>query len=50
MAAFLLKTEHGSAYTRLPAPASSRTSCALLESGSPDWIEQLSAEGVTAGC
>jgi hypothetical protein len=48
MAAFLLRSEHGSAYV---PPA-----CAGLFSDVPcpgpftDWVEQLAAEGVTGGC
>jgi hypothetical protein len=49
MAVFLLKAEHGSAY----APPT----CTGLFLDVPcpggfavDWIEQLSVEGVTAGC
>jgi hypothetical protein len=48
MAVFLLKTEHGSAYAP-PACAGifGDVACPSLFA---DWIEQLSAEGVTAGC
>ncbi len=48
MAVFLLKTEHGSAYTP--------PGCAGIFDDVPcpgqysDWIERLSAEGVTGGC
>jgi hypothetical protein len=48
MSAFLLKTEHGSSYV---APGCAGlfgdVSCPSLFA---DWIEQLSAEGITAGC
>ncbi len=48
MAVFLLKTEHGSAYTP-PACQSvfSDVSCPSLFA---DWIEQLYAENITGGC
>ncbi len=48
MAAFLLKAEHGSAYTP-PACAGIFTDVPC-PSPFADWIEQLSAEGVTSGC
>jgi hypothetical protein len=48
MSSFLLKTEHGSAYT---PPACTGifgdVDCPGLFA---DWIEQLHAEGVTGGC
>jgi hypothetical protein len=48
MAAFLLKTEHGAAYTP-PACGGDFTDVAC-PSQFADWIEQLATEGVTAGC
>ncbi len=48
MAAFLLKAEHGSGYT--PPPCSGIFGDVACPSLFADWIEQLSAEGVTGGC
>ena len=48
MAVFLLKTEHGSAYT--PAACSGAFSDVACPSLFADWIEQLAAEEVTGGC
>jgi hypothetical protein len=51
MAVFLLKTEHGSAY--LP-PDCALNPISFLDVPCPsqyaNWIEQLAAEGITAGC
>ena len=52
MAAFLLKTEHGSGYA---PPACAGAFADVPCPGSPgfpysDWIEQLYAEAITAGC
>jgi len=51
MAVFLLKTEHGSAYVP-PGCAANPTSFGDVACPSQyaDWIEQLAAEGITAGC
>jgi parallel beta-helix repeat protein len=48
MAVFLLKSEHGSAY----APPACHGVFGDVPCPGPftDWIEQLSAEGITAGC
>jgi glucose/arabinose dehydrogenase len=50
MAVFLLKTEHGSAY--VPPACSSNPGFADVACPSQyaDWIGQLAAEGITAGC
>ena len=48
MAPFLLKAEHGSGYTP-PSCAGTFTDVAC-PSLFADWIEQLSAEGITGGC
>ena len=48
MAAFLLKAEHGSDY--VPPPCTGVFSDVPCPSQFADWIEQLAAEGVTAGC
>jgi len=48
MAAFLLKTEHGSAF--LPPPCASVFDDVECPSLFADWIEQLYAEGITGGC
>jgi len=48
MAVFLLKAEHGSSYT--PPPAVGMFADVPKGSFAADWIEQLSREGVTAGC
>ena len=51
MAVFLLKTEHGSAYV---PPDCAGNSISFLDVPCPsqyaNWIEQLAAENVTAGC
>ncbi len=49
MAIFLLRGEHGSAYT---PPMGSGAVFGDVPSGSfaADWIEQLAAEGITSGC
>ena len=48
MAAFLLKIEHGSAYT--PPACTPFFGDVLCPSLFADWIEELYAEGITAGC
>jgi len=48
MAVFLLKGEHGSSY--VPPPASGIFGDVPPGSFAADWIEQLSIEGITAGC
>ena len=48
MAVFLLKAEHGSAYT--PPPCSGTFGDVACPSQFADWIEQLAAEGITGGC
>ena len=48
MAVFLLKAEHGSAYT--PPACTGAFGDVACPSLFADWIEQLAAEGVTAGC
>ncbi len=48
MAVFLLKAEHGSSY--LPPPCTGIFGDVPCPSLFADWIEQLSAEGITAGC
>ncbi len=48
MAVFLLKTKHGSSY--LPPPCSGDFADVPCPSQFADWIEQLSAEGITGGC
>ncbi len=48
MAVFLLKAEHGSAYT--PPACTGIFTDVLCPGPFTDWIEQLSAEGITAGC
>jgi len=48
MAVFLLKAEHGSSYT--PPACTGEFGDVACPSLFADWIEQLSAEGVTAGC
>ena len=51
MAVFLLKTEHGSAYV---PPDCAGNPISFLDVPCPsqyaNWIEQLAAEGITAGC
>jgi hypothetical protein len=48
MAAFLLKAEHGSAYT--PPACSGDFGDVTCPSQFADWIEQLADEGITSGC
>jgi parallel beta-helix repeat protein len=48
MAVFLLKAEHGPAY--LPPPCAGQFGDVPCPSLFADWIEQLSAEGITGGC
>jgi len=48
MAVFLLKAEHGSSYT--PPACTGEFGDVACPSLFADWIEQLAAEGVTAGC
>ena len=49
MAVFLLKSEHGSAFT--PPPATGTVFTDVPQTAfAADWIEQLAAEGVTSGC
>ena len=48
MAAFLLKSEHGSAY--LPPPCTGVFADVPCPSTFANWIEQLAAESVTSGC
>jgi S-layer homology domain len=48
MAVFLLKAEHGSSY--VPPPCAGIFADVACPSPFADWIEQLSAEGITAGC
>jgi hypothetical protein len=48
MAAFLLKTKHGSAYA--PPPATGVFGDVPPADGFAAWVEQLYAEGVTGGC
>ena len=48
MAVFLLKAEHGAAY--VPPTCQSVFPDVACPSLFADWIEQLAAEGVTAGC
>ena len=48
MAVFLLKAEHGSSYT--PPACTGEFGDDACPSLFADWIEQLAAEGVTAGC
>ena len=52
MAVFLLKAEHGSGYTPTPCTGLFVDVPCPTPPGFPfsDWIEQLYAEGVTAGC
>jgi streptogramin lyase len=49
MAVFLLKGEHGAAYTP-PACAGVFSDVVCPTAFAVDWIERLSAEGITAGC
>jgi hypothetical protein len=48
MAAFLLRTEHGSAYT--PPTCTGVFEDVACPGTFTDWIEQLHAEGITGGC
>jgi hypothetical protein len=48
MAVFLLKAEHGSAYT--PPACTGVFPDVLCPGPFTDWVEQLAAEGVTGGC
>jgi hypothetical protein len=48
MAVFLLKARHGSAYA--PPAASGVFADVPPSSGFASWIEELAAEGITAGC
>jgi CSLREA domain-containing protein len=48
MAVFLLKAEHGSSY--VPPACTGVFDDVPCPSTFADWIEQLSAEGITAGC
>jgi len=48
MAVFLLKAEHGAAYT--PPGCGGMFGDVPCPSPFADWVEQLAAEGVTAGC
>jgi FG-GAP-like repeat/Immunoglobulin domain/S-layer homology domain len=48
MAAFLLKSEHGSAYT--PPACTGVFTDVPCPGPFTDWVEQLAAEGVTSGC
>ena len=48
MAAFLLKSEHGSAY--LPPACTGVFADVPCPSTFANWIEQLATEGVTSGC
>jgi hypothetical protein len=48
MSAFILKSEHGPAY--LPPACSGTFHDVACPSQYANWIEQLAAEGVTAGC
>jgi hypothetical protein len=48
MAVFLLKGEHGSAY--LPPTCTGIFGDVMCPSTFANWIEQLSAEGITGGC
>jgi hypothetical protein len=49
MAVFLLRAEHGSAYS--PPPATGTVFADIPANfWAAGWIEQLVAEGITAGC
>jgi hypothetical protein len=48
MAVFLLKAKHGSEYT--PPPAAGVFLDVPPQGAFAPWIEQLAAEGITAGC
>lgn len=49
MAIFLLRAKHGAAYVPPPATGTLFADVAITHWAAP-WIEQLAAEGVTAGC
>jgi hypothetical protein len=49
MAVFLLRAEHGSAYTP-PAATGTVFTDVPASLSTADWIEQLVAEGITSGC
>ena len=48
MAVFLLKARHGSQF--VPPPAAGVFPDVPVSSPFAPWIEQLAAEGITAGC
>ena len=48
MAVFLLKSEHGSSY--VPPACAGLFADVACPSAFADWVEQLSAEGITSGC
>ncbi len=48
MAVFLLRAEHDAGF--IPPPASGVFTDVALGSFAVAWIEQLAAEGITAGC
>ena len=48
MAVFLLKTEHGAAYT--PPPCTGVFPDVACPSLFAPWVEQLAEEGITGGC
>ena len=48
MAVFLLRAKHGSAYS--PPAASGVFGDVPTDHWAAPWIEQLAAEGITAGC
>ena len=48
MAVFLLRAEHGASYA--PPPATGIFADLVITDTFTPWIEQLSEEGVTAGC
>lgn len=51
MAVLLLKAKHGSAYTPPPCTGIfSDVPCSPVPAFAVDWIEELSLEGITAGC
>ena len=50
MAVFLLKGKHGGAYQPPPCAATIFTDVPCAGAPFVDWINQLSAEGITAGC
>jgi hypothetical protein len=49
MAIFLLRAEHGSAYTP-PAATGTVFGDVTVSTFGADWIEQLALEGITTGC